>query len=62
MSFERSLTAGGEKGKTLDFVAQELIREINTVGAKSSDFQISNNVIIIKGEIEKIREQLKNIE
>lgn len=62
ISFEKSLTSGGEKGKTLDFVAQELIREINTVGAKSSDFQISSHVINIKGEIEKIREQLKNIE
>lgn len=62
VSFEKSLTSGGEKGKTLDFVAQELIREINTVGAKSSDFQISSHVINIKGEIEKIREQLKNIE
>jgi len=62
IGFEKSLTSGGEKGKTLDFVAQELIREINTVGAKSSDFQISSHVINIKGEIEKIREQLKNIE
>ncbi len=62
ISFEKSLTSGGEKGKTLDFVAQELIREINTVGSKANDFQISNHVILIKGEIEKIREQLKNIE
>lgn len=62
ISFEKSLASGGEKGKTLDFVAQELIREINTIGAKSSDFQISSHVIDIKGEIEKIREQLKNIE
>jgi len=62
ISFEKSLSSGGEKGKTLDFVAQELIREINTVGSKANDFQISNHVILIKGEIEKIREQLKNIE
>jgi uncharacterized protein (TIGR00255 family) len=62
LGFEKSLKAGGEKGKTLDFVAQELIREINTIGAKSSDFAVSNHVINIKGEIEKIREQLKNIE
>ncbi|MBU4377290.1 MAG: YicC family protein [Candidatus Omnitrophica bacterium] len=62
VSFEKSLTSGGEKGKTLDFVAQELIREINTIGSKANDFPISNHVIAIKGEIEKIREQLKNIE
>jgi len=61
-NFEESLISGGEKGKTLDFTAQELMRESNTIGAKSSDFQISNHVIKIKGEIEKIREQVKNIE
>ncbi len=61
-SFEKSLRSGGEKGKILDFMAQELTREANTMGAKSSDFQISNHVIKIKSEIEKIREQVKNIE
>lgn len=61
-NFEKSLSTGGEKGKTLDFMAQELMREANTIGAKSSDFQISNHVIKIKSEIEKIREQVKNIE
>lgn len=61
-SFDKSLRSGGEKGKTLDFMGQELMREANTVGAKSSDFQISNHVIKIKSEIEKIREQVKNIE
>jgi uncharacterized protein (TIGR00255 family) len=61
-NFENFLDVGGEKGKTLDFIAQELMREANTIGAKSSDFQISNHVIKIKSEIEKIREQVKNIE
>ena len=61
-NFEKSLRSGGEKGKILDFMAQELMREANTVRAKSSDFQISNHVIKIKSEIEKIREQVKNIE
>ena len=61
-NFEDSLGAGGEKGKILDFMAQELMREVNTIGAKSGDFQISNHVIKIKSEIEKIREQVKNIE
>ncbi len=60
--FEKSLRSGGEKGKILDFMAQELMREANNMGAKSSDFQISNHVIKIKSEIEKIREQVKNIE
>ena len=61
-TFDQSLRSGGEKGKTLDFMAQELMREANTIGAKSSDFQISNHVIKMKSEIEKIREQVKNIE
>ena len=54
--------ASGEVGKKLDFIAQELHREINTVGAKSSDYGISRGVIEAKTEIEKIREQLRNIE
>jgi uncharacterized protein (TIGR00255 family) len=49
-------------GKKLDFIAQEMHREANTIGAKASDYRISNAVIGIKSEIEKIREQLKNIE
>jgi uncharacterized protein (TIGR00255 family) len=51
-----------EAGKKLDFIAQELNREANTVGSKVSDFKISKKVIQIKGEIEKLREQAKNIE
>lgn len=49
-------------GKKLDFIAQEMHREANTIGAKASDYRISNAVIGVKSEIEKIREQLKNIE
>ncbi|MCX5716465.1 MAG: YicC family protein [Candidatus Omnitrophica bacterium] len=51
-----------EAGKKLDFIAQELNREANTVGSKVSDFKISKKVIQIKSEIEKLREQAKNIE
>lgn len=49
-------------GKKLDFIAQEMQREANTIGAKSSDFGIAKMVIEVKSEIEKIREQIKNIE
>lgn len=49
-------------GKTLEFIVQELHREINTVGSKSSDVSIARAVIEIKSELEKIREQLQNIE
>ena len=61
-NFKRTIALNGEAGKKIDFIAQELHREINTIGSKASDFKISKNVIEIKGEIEKIREQAKNIE
>ncbi|MDD5423528.1 MAG: DUF1732 domain-containing protein, partial [Candidatus Omnitrophica bacterium] len=61
-NFNKTISMNGEVGKKLDFIAQELHREINTIGSKASDFKISKNVIEIKGEIEKIREQAKNLE
>lgn len=61
-NFNRTIRKSGEVGKKLDFIAQELHREINTVGSKASGFNISKGVIEVKTEIEKIREQLKNIE
>jgi len=61
-NFKKTMTLNGEAGKKIDFIAQELHRETNTIGSKASDFKISKNVINIKSEIEKIREQAKNIE
>ncbi|MBP7055257.1 MAG: YicC family protein [Candidatus Omnitrophica bacterium] len=61
-NFDKTITANDEVGKKLDFIAQELHRETNTIGSKASDFKISKHVIEIKGEIEKIREQAKNLE
>lgn len=49
-------------GKTLDFLIQELNREVNTIGSKASDLDVTKNVIEIKSELEKIREQVQNIE
>lgn len=49
-------------GKTLEFMLQELNREINTIGSKSSDVDVSRHVIIVKTELERIREQIQNIE
>lgn len=49
-------------GKTLEFVLQELNREVNTVGSKASDITISRAVIDIKSELERIREQIQNVE
>jgi len=61
-NFNKTISGSGEVGKKLDFIAQELHREVNTIGSKASDFKISKNVIEAKGEIEKIREQAKNLE
>ena len=49
-------------GRKLEFITQEINREINTMGSKSSDIQVANLVIEIKSALEKIREQLQNIE
>jgi len=49
-------------GKTFEFLIQELNREINTIGSKSNDVDISRNVIDVKSELEKIREQIQNLE
>lgn len=49
-------------GRKLDFLIQELNREVNTTGSKTTDIKILNNVVNLKAEIEKIREQIQNIE
>ncbi len=49
-------------GRKLDFLIQEMNREINTIGSKANDLNISKHVVEIKSEIEKIREQIQNIE
>ncbi|HNW91657.1 MAG TPA: YicC family protein [bacterium] len=56
------LEAEGEVGRRLDFVAQELLREANTIGSKTITLAISRAVLRIKGEIDKIKEQVQNLE
>ena len=56
------LESDGGIGRTLDFIVQELNREANTIGSKAQDAQIAHIVIDMKAEIEKIREQVQNIE
>lgn len=60
--FKKTLNVKGTIGKKLDFIVQEMNREVNTIGSKSSDLGVVNNVIAMKTEIEKIREQVQNIE
>ena len=48
-------------GKKLNFISQEILREINTIGSKANNFEIQKKVVIMKEEIEKIKEQIQNI-
>ena len=59
---KKELPAGGSVGRKLDFIAQEMNRESNTILSKSGDLEISDRAIILKTEIEKVREQIQNIE
>ena len=59
----RSLLRGSEPpGRALDFLAQEMFREINTIGSKANATAISHVVVEFKAELERIREQVQNIE
>ena len=60
--FRQALTATESIGRKLDFLVQELNREINTIGSKANDLVISRIVVEAKSEMEKIREQIQNIE
>ena len=61
-TMQSTLHAGGAIGRKLDFIAQEMNREANTILSKANDLTISNHAIELKTEIEKIREQIQNIE
>lgn len=52
----------GAIGKKMDFLVQEINREVNTIGSKSNDFSLTEKVLLAKNEVEKIREQVQNIE
>ena len=58
----RLLDEGGAVGRTLDFLIQEMNREVNTVGSKADDLELSQAAIAAKSTLEKLREQAQNIE
>jgi len=62
LQFSDLLKSIDAAGRNVDFLIQEMIREINTIGSKSSDAEISRRVIDIKSELAKIREQVQNVE
>jgi len=61
-NFRETLGSGDSIGRKLDFIIQEMVRETNTMGSKSNDLYINERVIKIKVEIEKMREQVQNVE
>ena len=61
-STKETLEAGGSVGRKLDFIAQEMNREANTILSKANDLEISDTGINLKTDIEKVREQIQNIE
>lgn len=61
-STKKELMAGGSVGRKLDFIAQEMNREANTILSKANNLEISSRAIALKTEIEKVREQIQNIE
>jgi uncharacterized protein (TIGR00255 family) len=60
--FEDCVKSAEPIGRTLDFLAQEINRELNTLGAKGNDSLISREVVCLKAELEKFREQVQNVE
>ena len=60
--FDEVLASDAEAGRRLEFLLQEMLREANTIGSKSLDLGISHNVVEIKAEIEKMKEQVQNLE
>ena len=61
-AFKSAIKTDKPIGKKLDFIIQEMNRETNTIGSKANDIEIASMVVEIKSEIEKIREQIQNIE
>ena len=60
--FDRLAKSKKPVGRTLDFLAQEMNREVNTIGSKANDTEISKEVVLLKTELEKFREQVQNVE
>jgi len=56
------LAKGGRVGRQLDFLVQELLREVNTIGSKCSDAEAAHLVVEAKTNVERLREQVQNIE
>lgn len=60
--FRELLATGGPVGRRLEFLVQEMLREVNTIGAKAGDLHITQEVLTAKGLLERLREQIHNVE
>jgi uncharacterized protein (TIGR00255 family) len=60
--FDETLALQEPVGRKLDFIMQELNREVNTIGSKANDAAMAGFVVELKAELEKIREQIQNVE
>jgi uncharacterized protein (TIGR00255 family) len=61
-AFEQSCREGEHGGRKLDFISQEMLREANTIGAKANDAEIARRIVEIKGAIDRVKEQVQNVE
>ncbi len=61
-AFRSNLSGSDPAGRKLDFIAQEMFREVNTIGSKAGGYHLTNIVVELKAELEKIREQIQNLE
>jgi len=61
-AFEHACKTGEHAGRKLDFIAQEMLREANTIASKANDAQIASHIVEIKGAIDRLKEQVQNVE
>jgi uncharacterized protein (TIGR00255 family) len=61
-AFEQSCRSGEHAGRKLDFITQEMLREANTIGSKANDAEIATHIVEIKGAIDRLKEQVQNVE
>jgi uncharacterized protein (TIGR00255 family) len=61
-AFEQACRTGEHAGRKLDFIAQEMLREANTIASKANDSQIARHIVEIKGAIDRLKEQVQNVE
>jgi len=62
IQFDDLLNFEGSVGRKMDFLTQEINREVNTIGSKNNDIKVISLVVLVKSELEKVREQARNIE